>query len=55
MRYFRAVNAIAQAWLLNGCTSWGISPVFGSTPMVSPVKSGMMHDQGHQQYGICAE
>merc|ERR1719191_270399 len=43
MRYFKAVNAIAHAWLLKGCVSCGISPVFGSTPIVSPVKSGMTH------------
>merc|ERR1719321_409997 len=41
MRYFKAVNAIAQAWLLNGCVSAGMSPVFGSTPIVSPVKRGI--------------
>merc|ERR1719161_2292971 len=41
MRYFRTVNAMAQAWLLNGCVSDGMSPVLGSTPMVSPVKSGI--------------
>merc|ERR1719160_2165155 len=41
MRYFKAVNAIAQAWLLKGCVSAGMSPVLGSTPMVSPVKSGI--------------
>merc|ERR1719379_1269497 len=41
MRYFRTVKAIAQAWLLKGCVSDGMSPVFGSTPMVSPVKSGI--------------
>merc|ERR1719272_2304386 len=43
MRYFNTVNAMAQAWLLKGWVSAGISPVFGSTPMVSPVKSGMTH------------
>merc|ERR1719352_241350 len=41
MRYFRTVKAIAQAWLLKGCVSDGMSPVLGSTPMVSPVKSGI--------------
>merc|ERR1719272_887294 len=41
MRYFNTVKAIAQAWLLKGCVSVGMSPVLGSTPMVSPVKSGM--------------
>merc|ERR1719428_919888 len=41
MRYFRTVNAMAHAWLLKGCVSWGISPVLGSTPMVSPVNNGM--------------
>merc|ERR1719217_234030 len=43
MRYFRTVNAMAHAWLWKGCVSCGMSPVFGSTPMVSPVKSGMTH------------
>merc|ERR1719272_1716528 len=41
MRYFKTVKAMAQAWLLKGCVSAGMSPVLGSTPMVSPVKSGM--------------
>merc|ERR1719335_1338274 len=41
MIYFRAVNAIAQAWLLNGSASSGICPVLGSTPIVSPVKRGI--------------
>merc|ERR1719191_1851575 len=41
MRYFRTVNAMAQAWLLKGCVSCGISPVLGSTPIVSPVNSGI--------------
>merc|ERR1719160_1197151 len=43
MRYFKAVNAIAQAWLLKGCVSCGMSPVLGSTPIVSPVNSGITH------------
>merc|ERR1719161_818497 len=43
MRYFKAVKAIAHAWLLKGCASAGRSPVFGSTPMVSPVNKGMTH------------
>merc|ERR1719235_1889224 len=41
MRYFRTVNAMAQAWLWKGCVSDGISPVLGSTPIVSPVNKGM--------------
>merc|ERR1719265_2742776 len=41
MRYFKPVNAIAQALFLKGCVSDGMSPVLGSTPIVSPVKSGM--------------
>merc|ERR1719160_618166 len=41
MRYLRAVNAMAQAWLWKGCVSAGISPVLGSTPMVSPVNNGI--------------
>merc|ERR1719387_2870655 len=45
MRYFRTVKAIAQALLLKGCASWGMSPVLGSTPRTSPVKSGMMQTQ----------
>merc|ERR1719160_499572 len=43
MRYLRAVNAMAQAWLWKGCVSAGISPVLGSTPMVSPVNNGITH------------
>merc|ERR1719316_1154218 len=43
MIYFSTVNAIAQAWLLNGSQSSGIWPVFGSTPIVSPVKRGITH------------
>merc|ERR1719456_223163 len=43
MRYFKAVNAMAHAWLLKGWVSAGISPVLGSTPMVSPVKRGITH------------
>merc|ERR1719359_973067 len=41
IRYFRTVNAMAHAWLWKGCVSAGISPVLGSTPMTSPVKSGI--------------
>merc|ERR1719262_1156643 len=41
MRYLRAVNAMAHAWLWKGCVSAGMSPVLGSTPMVSPVKRGI--------------
>merc|ERR1719335_2174456 len=45
MIYFRTVNAIAQACILNGSESSGIWPVFGSTPITSPVKSGITHTQ----------
>merc|ERR1719388_758737 len=41
MRYFKTVNAMAHAWLLKGFADSGISPVFGSTPMVSPVNKGI--------------
>merc|ERR1719161_2852831 len=41
MRYFRTVNAMAHAWLWKGCVSAGMSPVLGSTPIVSPVKRGI--------------
>merc|ERR1719265_2858639 len=43
MRYFKTVNAIAHAWLWNGCVSAGMSPVLGSTPIVSPEKRGITH------------
>merc|ERR1719191_2657282 len=45
MIYFSAVKAIAQAWLLNGSESSGIWPVFGSTPITSPVKRGITQTQ----------
>merc|ERR1719375_2068146 len=41
MIYFSTVNAIAQACILNGSESSGIWPVFGSTPITSPVKRGI--------------
>merc|ERR1719265_2653078 len=43
MRYFKAVNAMAHAWLWKGCVSAGMSPVLGSTPIVSPVNNGITH------------
>merc|ERR1719272_897804 len=43
MMYFKTVNAMAQAWLWKGWVSAGMSPVLGSTPMVSPVKRGITH------------
>merc|ERR1719428_2656546 len=45
MIYFSTVNAMAQAWLLNGSASSGIWPVLGSTPITSPVKRGMTQTQ----------
>merc|ERR1719428_1960153 len=45
MMYFRTVNAMAHAWLLNGSESSGIWPVFGSTPSTSPVKRGITQTQ----------
>merc|ERR1719194_314239 len=41
IKYFNTVNAMAQAWLLKGFASAGISPVLGSTPIVSPVNNGI--------------
>merc|ERR1719453_2674670 len=41
MIYLSAVNPIAHACILNGSASSGICPVFGSTPITSPVKSGV--------------
>merc|ERR1719262_1549867 len=45
MIYFSTVNPIAQAWLLNGSASSGIWPVFGSTPITSPVNNGITQTQ----------
>merc|ERR1719486_352242 len=45
MMYLSTVNVIAKAWLLKGCVSSGIWPVFGSTPKTSPVKRGIMQTQ----------
>merc|ERR1719379_1925064 len=45
MMYFSTVKPIAQAWFLNGSASSGIWPVFGSTPITSPVKRGITHTQ----------
>merc|ERR1719159_2209443 len=45
MMNFSTVKAIAQAWLLNGSASSGIWPVLGSTPITSPVNSGMTQTQ----------
>merc|ERR1719191_1220912 len=41
MRYLSTVNAMAQIWFLKGSTPSGISPVLGSTEIVSPVNKGM--------------
>merc|ERR1719262_651588 len=45
MIYFRTVNPIAQAWLLNGSASSGIWPVLGSTLITSPVNRGITQTQ----------
>merc|ERR550537_260847 len=41
MMYFRIVKQPARMKFLKGCSLCGISPVLGSTPMTSPVKSGI--------------